>query len=418
MPDTPTERAWRRGAKRSSRKPPQTPGVTKRHESNRGHSGRQMKPDGDPSNLDMKKKNSAICTSREMPDLQKSPETHDASNVQRKHASSQKPMRTEQRRTKVRVKKATHVQYGKGAVKMDKSTASPSTSTERKTSEQRRSRSSVLSRLGKRRTTDEESEVGRGRKRYQPDDSHRKSRDGTTRRAPRKHGDRRNDVEVDPEMFPKQSNESRRRKNDSTSGNAQLREKVSQLNRELEKKKTMITKLEQDGAILRSCLADRDATITEFKSNPVKVFVDVPDFPEPDQLELPDESRRATETMRPAQFWNEVDGLIIRFNAFREKVRNSVSMREELGKRVRMLDPEFDGSKLDISTMEKAAVQDELEIAKSLGRLYVAKINGDTLAQLKASKVVRKVLESFREMPQIHDFGTKLLAAWEEEQQR
>ncbi len=34
-------------------------------------------------------------------------------------------------------------------------------------------------------------------------------------------------------------------------------------------------------------------------------------------------------------------------------------MREELSERLKMLDPEFDGNKLDISTMEEAAVQDE-----------------------------------------------------------
>ncbi len=422
MPDTPTERASRRGAKRSSRKPPRTREVTTRHESRRRHSGRQMKPVDAPSNFGTEKKNSAIRTSPRVPVLQKSLENPDATNMQKKpiptKSSSRKSIQMEQRTSIVPAKNARPVQHEAVAAQMDKSIMPPATSTQGKTLAQRRSRSSVMSRLGKRGTTDDGPKVDRGRKRYLPDDSSRDSREGTTRRTHSKHGGGRKTEDLSPWMSPKQSKESDRAQTESKSEITRLREEVAQLNREMEKKKVMITKLEQDGAILRSSLADRDATLTEFKTNPAKLFVDVPNFPEPDQLELLDESRRATETMRPAQFWVELEGLIIRFNAFREKVRTAVSMREELGERVRMLGPEFDGSRLDISTMEKEAIHDELEIAKSLGKLYAAKINGDALAQLKASKIVLKVVESFRGVPQIHNFGTKLLAAWEEEQQK
>ncbi len=422
MPDTPTERAWRRGAKRSSRKPPQTPGVTKRHESNRGHSGRQMKPDGDPSNLDTKKKNSAICTSSKRPDLQKSPETHDASNVQRKRvppkASSRKPIRTEQRRTRVRVKNARHVQHGKGAVKVDKSTVSPSATTERKGLKLHFPRSFVLSVLGEGRTTDDVSEVGGGRKRTQPDDSPPESREGSTRRKRRKQGDEMNTENVRPETSAKELKEADRAQTDSTSEMMRLRKQVMQLSRELEKEKARNTKLKQANETLSVSLAERDVTFKELNSNPSKAFIDIPDFPEAGQIELPDESKRGCERIRPVELCEELDGLRIRFSAFREKVQTATNMRKALDERIRMLKAEFDGNKLDIVTMEKAVVQDEMEIAKSLGKLYAMKINAGTLVQTRASKLVRNVVESCREKSQIHSLGTKLFYAWEKEEKK
>ncbi len=59
-----------------------------------------------------------------------------------------------------------------------------------------------------------------------------------------------------------------------------------------------------------------------------------------------------------------------------------------------MLESEFYCSKLDILTLEKTAVQDEVEITKSLVKLYVAKLDADILIRIEALKVSRNVVKS------------------------
>ncbi len=423
MPDARTQRLLRSAALRSSHKPSRNPEETKRQEPSRKHSDTRMDIGDTPSKVAMKKMNSKIDMSPKMSVLPKSPETPGAANMQEKrillNSGSRKLTRTEQRRSESLIKNAGKIQHGSSAFKIDKSILSPSTSSERNSLIlRRRSGTSILFRLAERSTTYDGSKVGTGIKRTQDGDLRRESRDGSTRRTRRRYSDERNSDDERPKISLKECNESDRVQNGPKSEDARLRDQVERLNRELATKNVKIAKLEQDHEILRLFLAEKDATITDFKSNPSKLFVDVPNLPDAGQLKLPDESRRATETMRPAQFRDELEVLRIGFNSYREKVRNAVSMRKEFDERIRTLESEFDGGKLDIVRMERAAVQDELEIAKSLEKLYAAKVNSDALVHNIESKVVWMVVKSCREMQQITYFGMKLLAAWEEDQQK
>ncbi len=92
---------------------------------------------------------------------------------------------------------------------------------------------------------------------------------------------------------------------------------------------------------------------------------------------------------------------------------NGVSTREGIGEHIRMLEPELEASKLDVSIIENEAVQNEVGITKSLEKLYVTEINAaDTLVQMRATRVVRNVAKSCREIQPIHGLSTKLLSVW------
>ncbi len=111
------------------------------------------------------------------------------------------------------------------------------------------------------------------------------------------------------------------------------------------------------------------------------------------------------------QSYDEPHGLILIRNAFREKTLIAAKMKEELDEVRKVRRPQFYISKLNIITIEKTGTKDQMKIAKLVEKLFVANISGNTLVSMRASRVALIEMILFREMLQIHKFGSKLLPA-------
>lgn len=191
--------------------------------------------------------------------------------------------------------------------------------------------------------------------------------------------------------------------------------RTKELEAALEKRSDQLAKHKAGLAKLRRSVLEKEYQLNEYMDSPSKTFVDLPDFPDAAQLQLPDDARSATEPMRAEKLCHELEELRLRFQSFRDKVRRAMALRARVDERVRELRSEFDADIHHIQDTEKAAVEDEIEITRVLGRLWVAKISPETLAATRATREVRRVRNCCAEMPQIHELGSKLLNVWKEQ---
>ncbi len=228
---------------------------------------------------------------------------------------------------------------------------SPSTATELQSLKGRGSRTSILSRLEERRTTKAGSQIGRGQKRTQHGDSCRESPERTPRGMRRRYCHESNTENVLQQMYSKPTQRIwssmewfviRKCTIERTSRAAESRAEYQ----ECTDYKTWVRS--RNSLILSRWRRSNNhgLQIEPFEINRWRI-------------EFSWWLRWGTETIGPAQLHDELEGLRIRFSGYREKVGNAVSMREELNERLSLLKLEFYGSKLDIATMLKAAVQDE-----------------------------------------------------------